>query len=191
MLLWSWQKPDFSLTSGSVDHSKSEYYKTVRGIPAAYAELAKRLDTQDIVWCYVRHDDYDSSSEATRVEWALDVPDELILAIVDTFVWDKIIGQKTFPSMLRSRWISEAPIQEPARSAYLEQQLNDYHSQPEPIDGWWSRLFVTDTTIEGATVLLKHPVPESCVVSVGRSQAHVRQPATAKSRKTKYRRPKI
>lgn len=187
MLLWSWQEPEFSLTSGTVDHSKSEYYQTVPGIPAAYAELAKRLETPKIVWCYVRHDEYDSSSETTRVEWALDVPDELILAIVDPFVWDKIIGQKTLPSMIRSRWFSEAPIQEPARSVYLEQQLNDYHSQPEPIGGWWSRLFVTDTTIEGATVLLKHPVPDSCVVSVGRSQAPVRHPAAATSRRTKHR----
>lgn len=36
MKLWTWHKPDFSLVAGHVDHSKSEYFQTVKGIPEAY-----------------------------------------------------------------------------------------------------------------------------------------------------------
>ena len=34
-----------------------------------------------------------------------------------------------------------------SRDAYLEQMVEEYHSQPEPDGGWWSRLFIDDPTV--------------------------------------------
>jgi hypothetical protein len=165
--LWTWQEPDFSLTSGYVDHAQSEYYNTVLGVPEAYAILAKRLGTDQIIWCYVRRDEYDNLPHLTRIEWALDVPDDDILAIIDTYTWNRLLGIETYPRTRYLRLLRDAPMEETARNAHIEQQIRDYHSQPEPDGGWWSRLFMTDTTVEGATVLLAHPIPESWVAHVG------------------------
>ncbi len=167
MQLWTFQEPGFSLTSGQVDHARSEYYKTVSGVPNAYAQLAKRLGTDQIIWCYVRREEYHDLPHLTREEWALDVPEYDILAIVDTFIWNRILGIETYPESLRHKWLEDAPLEEAARNAYIKQKIKDYHAQPEPDAGWWSRLFITDTTAEGATVLLKHPIPESWVVHGG------------------------
>ena len=171
MQLWTWQEPGFSLMFGYVDHTQSKYYNTLAGAPEAYAELATRLDTDQIIWCFVRPDDYSDMSHLTRVEWTLDVPDNEILKIIDAYIWNKILGIQTYPHTLRLQWLDDAPIEENARDAYIDQKIQDYHSQPEPDGGWWSRLFIKDTMVEGAEVLLKHPIPQSWVVCDGTGAA--------------------
>ena len=94
MRLWTYHKPDFSLTSGRVDLSRSDYFRCMPEIPGAYAELARRVGTDQIIWCYVRPDEYNNIPELTCVEWALDVPDDQVLAIIDSFVWERIIAQE-------------------------------------------------------------------------------------------------
>jgi hypothetical protein len=95
MQLWTWHEPDFDLTSGEVDHSRSKYYKGTPGIPAAYAELSRLLGTDQIIWCYVRRHEYHQLPNLTRIEWALDVPEDQILGMIDAYVWNKILGIKT------------------------------------------------------------------------------------------------
>jgi hypothetical protein len=164
MQLWTWHEPDFDLTSGEVDHSRSKYYKSTPGILAAYAELSRLLGTDQIIWCYVRRDEYHQLPNLTRIEWALNVPDNQILGMIDAYVWNKILGIKTYPRSLYSDWLDMAPTDESARLAYINKKIEDYHSQPEPSGGWWSRLFTKDSTIEGATALLRHPIPEHWVI---------------------------
>ena len=169
MQLWTWHEPDFSLTSGRLDHSRSQYYKIVDGAPDAYAELAQRLSTDQIIWCYVRRDDYHDLPKLTRVEWALDVPDTEILAITDAYIWNKILRIHTYPRSLYFEWLEYAPTDGAARVEFIEHKIEEYHAQLPPDGGWWSQLFITDTMPEGATVLLKHPIPEAWVVCVGAS----------------------
>lgn len=169
MELRTWHESDFSLTSGTVDHARSEYYSNVRGVPDAYAELATRLGTDQVVWCYVRPGEYLNGPHLTRVEWVLEVPDDKILAIVDAFIWNKILGIKTFPRGLYRDWLDDARAQRANIDEYVQSRMEDYHSQPEPTRGWWSALCITDTTAEGATVLLRHPVPRSWVLRDGRA----------------------
>ena len=171
MQLWTWQEPDFSLTTGHVDHAQSDYYKKVSGVPDAYAQLAKLLGTDQIIWCYVCRDEYDDLPHLTRIEWILDVPDDGILAIIDAFIWNKILDIQSYPRSLYLTWLEDAPLEKTARDLYIEQRIKEYHSQPEPDIGWWSRLFITDTSVEGATVLLNHPIQKSWVVHEGMNVA--------------------
>jgi len=170
MLLWTWHEPDFLLTEGRVDHTRSEYYITVPGVRDAYANIARRLSTDQIIWCYVRRDGYHRLPKLTRIEWSLNVPNDGVLAVIDSFVWNKILRIETFPPMsLHFKWREQAPLERVARDAFLERKIKEYHAQPEPPDGWWSQLFIKDTSVEGATVLLRHPIPKSWVVRVAKS----------------------
>lgn len=172
MRLWTWHEPGFSLTSGHVDHDQSYYYNNnVPSFPDAYAQLAKHFGTDQIIWCYVRRDDYLDLPELTRVEWALDVPDKEILAIVDPTIWNKILGNRHVPPILHAKWLEDAPVNETACDAYIEQQEKEYHSRQEPKGGLLSQLFITDPTVEDATALLKHPIPKSWVVGGGTDAA--------------------
>jgi hypothetical protein len=170
MRLWTLHTPGFSLTSGRVDHTLSHYYNTVPGAPAAYAELARQVGTDQIIWCCVRP--RDRILDDGDVEWILDVPDDEILCIVDSFIWNKILGLKTYPRSLYFQWLDRAPLEEGARVTYLEGQIEEYHSQRAPDGGWWSQLYITDVTnveeVEGANALLKHPIPRSCFIRDGR-----------------------
>jgi hypothetical protein len=165
MKLWTWHGPDFSLTSGRVDHSRSSYYtdENLPKIPCAYAELARRLGTDQIIWCYVSPNEYIKTSNDTRVEWVLEVPDDKLFSIIDSFIWNRIIDRKTYPDSLREKWAYEA-IETDDYNAYLERNRQKYDSQTPPKGGWWEALFITDINTEGATVLLKHPIPDIWIV---------------------------
>jgi hypothetical protein len=177
MKLWTWHEPDFSLVAGRVDLSRSMYHATVPQAPKAYAELARRLGTDQIIWCYVRRGEYHDLPQLTRVEWALDVPDHGILAITEAFIWNKILGLRTYPQSLYDKWLNDAPTDEAARDDYIAAQLAAYHSEPEPDGGWWSRLFISDAMAESATVLLRHPIPDSWILSVGRRKQRTGMPS--------------
>lgn len=137
--------------------------------PAAYGELAKRLGTANFVWCSIIKDEAKEREKwRDRVEWILDVPDDEILCLTDIFIWNKIIDFKTYPQSLRTKLWKEVPQDVPSKTDWVEGKLNEYHNMPEPADGWWSQLFLKDTNAEDATVLVRHPIPESWISTDGR-----------------------
>lgn len=164
MKLWTFHTPDFSLTSGSIDLDCSYDVSYVEGLRERYEELARHvgLDRYEIIWCHVR-DDFIRAGYEDRVEYILEVPEDQILRIVDSFIWNKIIGLDAWPMSLYYKWRDEAP---PGKAGeYIKRKTEEYHAQPPPPGGWWSLLDITDLTAEGACVLLRHPMPESWIVS--------------------------
>jgi len=159
MRLWTFHTPDFSLTSGAIDLDHSYDVSYVPGLRERYEDLAHYLglDRYEIIWCHVR-DDIIRDAYVDRVEYILEVPDYQILRIVDSYIWNKIIGLDAYP---RSKWQTEAP--EGITSEYFQKKVDEYHDQLPPPGGWWPQLFLTDTTAEGACVLLRHPIPESWI----------------------------
>lgn len=176
MKLSSWQEPDFSLTSGRVDHSRSSYYRRMLAIPPAYARLATHVGTDQIIWCYARPDEYRKLPGDTRVEWLLDVPDEKILGIIDSWVWERIIGSKAYPSALRNRWAMEAVQGEHDLLAHIRVREDEYLSQPPPEGGWWKALFISDIDTADSIVLVEHPIAESWVIRCGTSAGQATDP---------------
>ncbi len=167
MKLWTWHGTDFSLTCGRVDHSLSQYYNCMPSIPPAYAELARRVGTDQIIWCYARPDP-DEYEDLKQIKWVLDVSDDRILAIISSPIWERIICTKALPPALREKWKCEAfQGKHDDSEAYIEEKSEEYFSQPPPEGGWWTDLFISDIGAEGARVLLKHPIPDSWVVHRG------------------------
>jgi hypothetical protein len=172
MQLCTWQGPRHSLTSGHVDLSRSEYYNTVANVPAAYAELRKRLGTDQLIWCYTRPEDHIKSEGDTRVPWVLDVPDDRIGRFTDDRVSNMILGIIIRrPRSLYNEWLNSIPVGQGIE--YVRRKEAEYHARPAPNGDWWSVLFIDPTELrlddkdQLSSALLMHPIPEAWVLSIG------------------------
>jgi hypothetical protein len=138
MNLWTYHAPDFSLTSGRIDHTLSPYADDP-AIMAAYRELGLRLNVPDvqIIWCYTRHGRFPLTGILHR-EWHLSVPLDKVRACYNQVVWNRIIGR---PSASTARM------------------------QRTPVEDLWSQLLVPIQDGEAISAIILHPVPENWIVS--------------------------
>ena len=137
--LWTIHSPDFDITSGRVDHSKSEYYLSVPGVKEAYHELWRRLNTPEgqIIWCYTKNDDIAKTGEE-KIMWELQIELEKVICFLDSLVWNRILGIKcSVGRTLRRKWIKEAIEIRPADSrSYVDRCYEDFWNQ-KPKTGSW------------------------------------------------------
>jgi hypothetical protein len=160
MKLWSLHDPSFSLTDGTVIHSKSDYYTTVNRVKDAYHKLWTKIGQADgqVIWCYTTFDHVPRTG-IPKLLWCLDVPDDRILCCVDDIAWNRIIGQNqvALPRHLQHEW----------------------DRQPKMGD-WWSELLLANN-MPGPlrTALIRHPVPEQFVTE--RLEWHVDSPRRGSS----------
>lgn len=115
---------------------------------AAYRELWRRLNIPDgqIVWCYTEYGRR-KLTEITEREWRLSVPQDEIVGCIDGLVWNRIIGSRSSVTQKMHReWMREArqlyPADAEAREQHERTRLDQFWNEPEPSDGWWSRLRV-------------------------------------------------
>lgn len=137
MKLWTWQKPDFSLLDGHVDHERSEYVQSVEGLAEAYRELAARIGTSQFVWCNTVAGQRAVLPCQTEVQWILDVPREAILRFVDDIVWNRILRIRcAVPTRTRLGWFDEAlqrfPGDAAARERFVAERSESFWSQSPP-----------------------------------------------------------
>lgn len=167
MKLWTWQTRDFSLHNGLIDHNKSEYVQNKElYISDANKKLFSLLGTNQVIWCYTRK----KQPWRKRVEWSLDVPLGDILAFCDDTIWCRIIKQEHFepPRELERQWEKKAMEifpSDPAKAhEYEDSSRQAFLDEPEPKEGWWSRLFVDPSAGETVNALVQYPVPkEWCI----------------------------
>jgi len=169
--LWTWHSPEFSITDGRVELSRSTYLNdpNLPGLKSAYRGLADRLGTDQIIWCYVRPDEHFHAPSIPEIEWEIEIPVSAILTIVDSYVWNKIADIRcSAPGSRRFGWQTEAmethPHDADARKVLMEQREEDYHAHI-PEAELWRRLFLKTTRAEGATALIRHPVPEEYIIA--------------------------
>ena len=106
MMLWSYQRDGFSPVEDCVEPQRSEYATT---FPDAYERLWQLVGTDQIVWCVTDPSDWPVKSG--YVEWKLDVPTNSFLRVVDTMIWNRILGQPNSPTArLRKKLHGEAWI---------------------------------------------------------------------------------
>ena len=167
--LWTWHSPDFSITDGRVEHNRSKYltHPDLRGLRPAYRKLAQHLGTDQIIWCYVRPNEHFHAPSLREIEWELEVPRDQILGIIDTYVWNKIAGIRCHPpESHRLSWEEEAieayPHDDGARAKHREELETAYYA-PIPEEELWKALFLDMIDAEGATAVIRHPVPEEYV----------------------------
>jgi hypothetical protein len=169
MQLWTWHSPTFSLLEGRVDPTKSSYAKTVPKYLSVREELCRRLGTDDqIVWCSTKADHTLTTIE--EAEWVLEVPDAAILALMNDWVWNLILGLKPFPPKhLSDQWHDEGidlfPYDQIARQRFLDEQYEKFQAGLAPNGDPWSNLFVRTPAGDGITAIIRHPIKPEWVKS--------------------------
>jgi len=108
-MLWTWHSFDFNPPFYPVDRSKSQFLirPACPDIRRAYEELDELLSLPtdvkwQFVWCYTTASWDDMWYE--RCLWPIDVPQESILAYVDSPIWEHLIGSKSVPKHIREQW---------------------------------------------------------------------------------------
>lgn len=160
MRLWTFQSPDFKLTSGTVKSQLSEYADQ-QNIMTAYAELHRRIGTNQIVWCHVRNPQ-GGDRPIGKVCYLLDVPRAEVV-LVNAYIWNRILGIRCeLPPSLKERLWSEGirlyPHDVKGREQYRKQEEESWYNQEPPAGGWWTALFIDNPEAEGANALVKHPL---------------------------------
>ncbi|MFC1604924.1 hypothetical protein ACFL5F_07850 [Planctomycetota bacterium] len=167
MELWTLQTPNHDLTSGRVDHSQSEYYNTVSGIKEAYCELWQRLKILDgqIIWCYTNKSDIVTTPTDNMVLWELHIEPDDILCLIDTIVWNRILGKRCSVSKtIRTQWISEGLKRCPDDPVAGYHKIEEEFWNQKPLSGsWWNDLFVENLG-KHIDAIIRHPVLEDNVI---------------------------
>jgi len=177
--LWSYHEPgDYSPLSGTVDLKKSPYFNDA-DIMAAYAKLHRRLNTNQLVWCYTNKADFPETG-IEKIEYEFAVPLTGVLRFYDTVVWSRIIGKtgvrlpRDVLGQFRTQALQKFPYDSAKRHEY-ESRLIDLHwREPPPTGDWWDELFVEYAEQEGVDALLRHPVDSSWYVGRQRRGLRVR-----------------
>ncbi len=170
MRLWSIHTPDFSLTAGKVDHSKSNYYDSVPKLRESYHKLWNLIQIPDgqIIWCYTQNDRLEKKKDE-KILWPLDVPEDGIICFVDDLVWNRLLGIECAVGKGKHRqWDAEAlrkfAGQSDAMREYQEQCRKDFWAQKPKSGDWWDELFVEEPG-ECISAIIRHPVPVEWVDS--------------------------
>lgn len=168
--LWTWHKPDFSLTSDRVDWSRSDYYndESLPEVRKAYARLAEQLGTDQIIWCVTRREDHIVLPSDECCEWEIEVPSDNILRFVNAIVWNRIIGRNNVYPNYGREWRHRAAIQAPgdeARQCEIVKQCEMAFDASLP-PSLWSALFVNCPGVD-VNALLTCPIEPKWVVARG------------------------
>jgi hypothetical protein len=147
--LWTIHSPNFSITDGRVDHSKSEYYQNTHGVKQAYPELWQRINIVDgqIIWCFPDKNDIRKTGKKL-ILWELYLPRSEVIQFVDDMVWNRILGIKCdIPMPLRCQWRNESlkniPNNQKAAKDYEHKCYQEYWMQKPKTGNWWDELFVS------------------------------------------------
>lgn len=93
LLLWTWQLPDWDITSQRRDSTYMEFAwgaETAAMLQPLYDRLYEELGTRDFVWCATHYDHW-GQLEVRRL-WCLKVPLRAVLRYTDSPIWKCIVG---------------------------------------------------------------------------------------------------
>jgi hypothetical protein len=166
--LWTIQHPEFDITSGIVEHEKSEYYLPLSGVKEAYHELWQRLNIPEgqILWCYTTKDDIVKTGEE-KILWELQIPREKVICFLDDLVWNRILGtiQDISLRSMHNQWFEEwkkVPNNPITWEDYIERCEEEFRAQKPKTGSWWDELFVQHIG-EYTCAIIHHPVEDNFV----------------------------
>ena len=170
MKLWSLHEKGFSITNGRLRHELSDYYNepNIPHVKQAYAELARRLETDQYLWCYTNRAEI-GHWPTTKVLWQLEVPEDRILAYICDSVWNKILGMDNFcpPQSLYFKWKKQAldlAPYDPDKRKEIQKRLKEQYYAPEPENVLWGRLFLDKPTPEDCSALIPFPAKPAWII---------------------------
>ena len=173
MRLWTIHKNGaFSLTDGSVDHSRSEYYMSIPAVREAYPQLWRHLGLADgqIIWCYTRREDIPDTDTAKRI-WEIEVGTSSVLAYIDDVVWNRILRIRVpltprYRKPIREEAARRFPDHSQARREYEKKLEQRFWDRRPPEGKLWRELFL-DKPADGSSALIRHPLQEEWIVQEG------------------------
>lgn len=166
MRLYSYHNPEFDLRAGfRLDVKLSPWGKLFD--PGLYekqcGKLAAQLGTDQFLWCVgmAEHGIW-----IQRTEWAFDIPDNLVLKVLNSYVWCRLINDYTCPHRLwqkaaRKRFPNDITNQD-KHYAELEKEWKKEKNDEE----LWGMLFKEGFEEEDDSVLIPYPVAEKYIVKV-------------------------
>jgi len=175
MRLLTYQPPGFSLTEGTVDHLKSEYFK-IPQVKQAYPLLWKRIGTNgNVIWCYTSQGRYKKTSRE-MIESVLDVPESNV-RLVDETVWNYILQLDGVgpPKKYRDQVDAEArrihPSDRVERSKFISEKYKAFWARQAPSGDWWNHLIIRSieeaVDSEAVSAIVAHPLPKEWILSSG------------------------
>jgi hypothetical protein len=160
MRLWTYHRDGFSPVIGPVKPELSRY---ALKYPAQYAQLWRRLGTNQLIWCVTDPSDWPIKSGHT--EWELDASESSFLAVLDSLVWEGILGTgiKCWPSLER-KLRSEARANPRIRTLSQEDTFIDarFNQLVHPPGDPWDHLFMLNCV--DPCVLLPCPIPADWLI---------------------------
>jgi len=152
----------------------SPYAETVPGILEAYQRVWERVGTDPIIWCWTKTEGH-LNVNSNEVRWELDVPNTDILALVDDYVWNRILKINCHPPRrLYYEWREKSlelfPHDASARERFLDDQHRLYFAEEPPTGDWWNHVFVDCTDGDSTSAIIRHPVKPEWVLS-GRTRS--------------------
>lgn len=177
-MLWTWQGCDFDPLVDRLDRSKSDYWimNACPDLRQAYAELDDLLRLRfdlpknkehQFVWCLTKAP---KTYWCKCHLWPLDVPEDSILAFLDSRVWDHLNGNRSIPENLRQLWtweLTTRQMTEEQRNAEFSEKVRQYHdsfgSRKECLDKLLSRALPPSGPGEDLLALVPLPLSASWI----------------------------
>ncbi|TET32022.1 MAG: hypothetical protein E3J72_20890 [Planctomycetota bacterium] len=181
--LWTCQGKGYSIIKDNLDPALSGYNKAVPSYRDNRKKLSEeKIGTPNFIWCCIQNNKHnDKCWEADKpVKWFLEVPINEVLSIVDTFIWNRIIGDHEYP---RNKLFGKAlkAINESQNKSQidldaLKKLYQDQYEEslPKSENEMWDRLIIPKNSWndilkeefawESYTVLIPHPAKESWVI---------------------------
>lgn len=162
--LWTIHTPDFSITEGRVEHSKSNYYQNTQGVKEAYPKLWQRINIPDgqIIWCYLDKTEIRKTSKKWCCGKSVYLYQKLLSMLM---IWFGI--ESRVPSSLFFQWrkegIDKFPHNPTLAHDYERKCRDDYWAQKPKGNSWWDELFVKMDKGLSISALVLHPVQEDLI----------------------------
>jgi hypothetical protein len=160
-----------SLIDGTIDPARGFAGQACMvGERSHYVRLYREVRTDQFIWCqpFGVWPPPERARERAERDYRLRVPKDEILAILDHDVWLRIRGRDGPNRRTTDRWRKELKHEfgndAKGLSAELLRRHKEFKADPEPLGGWWSKVFLPDVTDAYDEVLLCHPVPASWIV---------------------------
>ncbi len=170
MRLWTIHKRNgFSLSEGSVDHSKSDYYRKTRGIKEAYQQLWPHIGVPNgqVIWCYTQEGDIPRTN-TLKTKWSLQVPENGVIKYVDDIMWNCILGIRVhmtpcYRRVLRAIAGIQFPYNGHKRRAFEKELEKEFWQKKHAPAELWDKLLL-DEAIPGSSALIRHPIPREWII---------------------------
>ncbi len=166
MMLWTWQGLDYDPMVQAINRSKSEFFNSppFPDLPRTYEELDELLSLpsetrHQYLWCYTS-DSWPLHPWYERCLWPLDVPQSQIISLIDSPLWEYLIGSPSVPIALHAEWRDELRSKRLNDDEYRTEMVKKERAYRQTFPSratCWQRL--RSPTICGPDVLALVPTP--------------------------------